>query len=95
VAEVIGSTRIERPGNPPIAFSIAYDASRIDAKKRYAVRARIVAGGRLLFTTDTHYTMGNEVALTLRRVGAAATLENTYWKLTHFGSEPITVVQRL
>jgi putative lipoprotein len=100
-AEVIGRTRIDRPGNPPIAFEIRYDASRIDPARRYAVRARILAGGKLFFTTDRSYPVltggqGSEVALLLRRVGgaeqagAAAPLENTYWRLVSLGDVPLT-----
>jgi heat shock protein HslJ len=48
-AEVLGRVRIERPGNPPIPFEISYDPSRIDPSRRYAVRARILAGEQLLF----------------------------------------------
>jgi para-nitrobenzyl esterase len=74
-ADVIGKA-IERPGNPPFAFEILYDASKIDPKRRYVVRARILMGNTLLFTTDQHYPVltsgnGNEVALTLRRIGQA------------------------
>src|SRR6266700_1022932 len=54
-AEVIAKARIERPENPPFAFEILYDASKIDPKRRYAVRARILAGNKVLFTTDPHY----------------------------------------
>jgi putative lipoprotein len=93
-AEVVGSTRIERPGNPPIAFAIPYDPARIDPKGRYAVRARIVADGRLLFTTEEHYPLASEVRLTLRRITAAAPLENTYWKLTHLGDAPVKAAER-
>src|SRR5262245_10206829 len=94
-SEVIGNARIDQPGNPPIAFVIPYDPARIDPNRRYAVRARIVADGRLLFTTDQHYPLSSEVALTLRRVGATGQasnepLENTYWKLTHLGDAPVT-----
>jgi putative lipoprotein len=93
-AEIIGSTRIEHPGNPPIVFAIAYPPARIAAKHRYAVRARITLHGKLLFTSERHYPVltagaGNEVRLMLRRVGAgeaSSTLENTYWKLTHLRS---------
>jgi heat shock protein HslJ len=93
-AEVIGSTRIERPGNPPIAFAIPYDPARIDPKGRYAVRGRIVADGRLLFTTEEHYPLASEVRLTLRRITGAAPLENTYWKLTHLGDAPVKAAER-
>jgi putative lipoprotein len=103
-SEVIGSTRIERPGNPPFSFEIPYDPSRIDPKHRYAVRARILVDGKLLLTTDQHYPVltggqGSAVALQLRRVSATAQpneepLENTYWKLTHLGDVPVTVAER-
>jgi putative lipoprotein len=51
-AEVIGQARIERPGNPPIRFEITYDPSRIVSNHRYAVRARILVGDKLFFTTE-------------------------------------------
>jgi uncharacterized lipoprotein YbaY len=70
-AVVIGSARIKQPGNPT-AFIIPYDAARIDPKGRYAVRARIVAGGRLLFATDQHYPLDEVVSLSLRKVADSA-----------------------
>ena len=75
-AEVIGQTRIERPGNPPIRFEITYDPARIIPRHRYSVRARILVDGKLFFTTDQHYPVltsgkGNEVALLLRRAGSS------------------------
>ena len=74
-AAVIGRTRISSPGSPPYRFTIAYDPPKIDPKRSYAVRARILVGDKLLFTTDTSYpvlTRGNpsSVAVVLRRVGA-------------------------
>jgi copper homeostasis protein (lipoprotein) len=75
-AEIIGQARIEQPGNPPIRFEITYDPSRIVSSHRCVVRARILVGGKLFFTTDQHYPVltggkGNEVALLLRRVGSS------------------------
>jgi len=101
-AEVIGRARIDDPGNPPIAFAIGYDPARIDPRHRYVVRAWIVAGGRHLFFSDQSYPVltaghGNEVALTLRRLGAPepkAALENTYWRLVSLGEQAITVAHR-
>jgi putative lipoprotein len=102
-AEVIGQTRVEEPGNPPIRFEIRYDPSRIDPSRRYAVRARIVVGGKPFFTTDQDYPVltagkGNEVELLLRRAvasrAATESLENTYWKLIHLGDAPVTVGSR-
>jgi membrane-bound lytic murein transglycosylase MltF len=66
-ARVISTARVERPANATIAFKIPYDPARIHPKRSYAVRARIVADGRVLFTTDQHYPMASEVILTLHR----------------------------
>lgn len=75
-AQVVASTRIERPGQPPIPFTLAYDPARIDQSRTYAVRARITAGDRLLFTSTQHtpvLTRGNrrEVAIMVQRAGGA------------------------
>jgi putative lipoprotein len=64
-AEVIGRTRVEGPGNPPFRFEIPYDPPRIDSRRRYTVRARIMVDGKPFFTTDQHYAVltggaGNE-----------------------------------
>jgi putative lipoprotein len=97
-AEIVGRTRLERPGNPPIRFQIPYDTSRIDPSGRYTVRATITVDGKPFFTTDRHHPVltagsGSEVELLLRRVGASTaadeSLENTYWKLTHLEGTPI------
>ena len=75
LATVLGRTRIESPGNPPIRFSIDFDPAAIDARHRYAVRARITLDGKLMFITDTvKPVLGPEQAthvdLLLVRVGA-------------------------
>ena len=44
-AELIASLRIEKPGNPPYTFEIAFDPAKIDESHRYAVRARILVAG--------------------------------------------------
>ncbi|HTS58021.1 MAG TPA: META domain-containing protein [Terriglobales bacterium] len=99
-AEVIGRVRLDGPGNPPIHFEIRYDTSRIDPGHGYAVRGRIMVGGKLFFSTDQLYQVltaghGNEVELLLRRVAtgessaATESLENTYWKLTNLGNTPV------
>jgi putative lipoprotein len=93
-AETIARTRMASPGNPPIAFTIAYDPSKIAPDHRYAVRARILVDDKPLFVTDTTppvITRGGpvSVSLMLRRVGTGQTspatsgsrpLEGTYWK---------------
>ena len=74
-AEVIGLARLEGPGNPPIRFEIRYDPARIHPSHRYVIRARVLVGGKLFFTTDQPYPVltagqGNEVEVLLRRPGA-------------------------
>jgi putative lipoprotein len=101
-ALVLGRTRIENPGNPPIRFNIGYDPIRIDPRHTYVVRARIVVRDRLWFTTDTSHSVltaggGSEVEVLLRRSGdgaaeyaeSTAPLENTYWKLTRLSAAPV------
>ena len=41
-------------GNPPIWFDIAADLARIFPDRRYVVRARILVGDRLMFTTSSY-----------------------------------------
>jgi putative lipoprotein len=104
-AEVVGQTRVEHPGNPPIAFTIPYDPAKIQAGHRYAVPGRILVEGNPFFTTDKHYPVlgagqKNDVALLLRRASAAgnakgamavrpASLENTAWKLIELGGTEV------
>ena len=61
-AEELGSVRVSDPGQVPIQFEISYDPAKIDDRHSYAVRARIVNGERVMFTTDRVYpvlTQGN------------------------------------
>lgn len=75
-ADILGTTRIPSPGRVPIRFTIDYDAARIDPSHRYAVRARILADDRLLFTSDSNHpvlTQGNTniVEIVMRRPDAS------------------------
>lgn len=91
-AVIIAATRIASPGNPPVAFAVAYDPAKISEDRRYVIRASVLAGGQLLFTTDTAtpvITRGAplSVSLMLRLVGATPApmaagraLEGTYWR---------------
>src|SRR5262245_47459923 len=93
-AEVIGQTRLDRPGNPPFRFAIPYDPARILANHRYVVRARILVGGQLFFITDQSYPVltrgqSNEVALLLRRPGASGPVGESAESL---GTLPVTFV---
>ncbi len=100
-ATVIGTTRVDSPGNPPYAFSIPYDAAAIDERNTYSVRARILAGDRLMFTTDQVtpvITRGNPttVSLVMRSAGAppapaARSPEGPTWTLARLGGVPVTV----
>lgn len=73
-ARVIGSTRVEKPGNPPFRFTITYDPGQIVPNHTYSVRARVMEGGRLLFATGQQYQVltqghGSDIAMMmLRRV---------------------------
>jgi copper homeostasis protein (lipoprotein) len=94
-AEVIGQARIERPGNPPIRFEITYEPAQIISSRRYAVRARILVGGKLFFTTDQHYPVltggqGNEVTLLLRRAGSSGAGGGAGSSASPLGSPPAT-----
>jgi uncharacterized lipoprotein YbaY len=75
-ADVLESVRLEKLGAERIHFEIPYDPAQIDKRQSYRVRARIVRGDRLLFTTDQVYPVlthgsDNETELTLVRVGSA------------------------
>lgn len=73
--DVLARTRLSPAGNPPIRFEIAVDLARIRPDRRYAVRARIMDGDRLMFTSDASHPVltqghGTTVAIVLRRAGA-------------------------
>jgi len=73
-SETLGKAVQENVGQPPYAFAIPYQPERIIPSHRYAVRARLTVGSRLLFTTVTMYpviTNGNpsDVKLMLKHVG--------------------------
>lgn len=76
-AVVLGEQLILAEGRqPPFAFAIGYDASRIQPNLSYAVGARIEDGGQLLFINDQRYavlTRGapTHVDMVLRAVGPA------------------------
>ena len=74
-ADVLARTRLTSAGNPPIRFEIPVDLTRIRPDRRYIVRARILDGDRLMFTTDASYPVltqghGTTVAIMLRRAAS-------------------------
>jgi copper homeostasis protein (lipoprotein) len=52
-ARELGRVRVEPAGQPPFRFTIPYRDSDLSNRGRYAVRATVRQGERLLFTTDT------------------------------------------
>jgi copper homeostasis protein (lipoprotein) len=50
---LLGRHRIEHAGNPPYRFRIEIDDAALKPTGRYAVRATVRVGERLVFTTDT------------------------------------------
>ena len=106
-AEPLGLARIPSPGNPPIAFTIAYDPGKIVADRRYVVRARILVGEQLWFTSDTAtpvITRGAPVTVSilLRRVEAGQTpqakpaarpIAGTYWSAIELIGKPTPTQQ--
>ena len=71
-ATVIAETSFTPSGGPPFAFELQYYPPQILPKGRYALRARIEAGGRLMFINDTHIDAfpeeGGPVEILVRRV---------------------------
>jgi copper homeostasis protein (lipoprotein) len=73
---IVARVRVDAPGQVPIPFDLPYASGDIDAAHRYAVRARIVDGERVIFTsTDATLvlTQGHpsRVSLLLRMVPGA------------------------
>lgn len=55
-AVVLAEQRFKTGGRqPPYPFELTVDASRIEARMRYTVSARVEHQGRLLFINDTSY----------------------------------------
>lgn len=74
-ATVVGTVRVENP-RWPVRFVIPYEPSDIAAERSYAVRARVVAGGRLWFTSDRIHRVltrgaGRSVEIPMQRVDLA------------------------
>jgi heat shock protein HslJ len=106
-SETIASQRLTAPGNPPIAFTIAYEPSKILDNHRYLVRAKIRVDGKLL-TTDTATPViargsPTTVSLLMRRVGTGQAappkaagerpLEGVRWKAVELAGKPTPVSQ--
>ena len=94
-AEVLASVIIKPEGGPPYPFSIDYDPAQIDARMRYALRARISNGEQLQFTNTDYIDpfSGNPVEVMVHMVARTAaaptqTLEASRWGLETLAGEP-------
>ena len=72
-AKIISEVTMNEAGNPPYDIIIPYNPGAIEDGRRYAVRASLRMGERLLFTTDTHTPVltdgaGTEVSITMVQV---------------------------
>lgn len=56
-AVTIAKQVIATPGQVPIPFSLEYDPTKILPRRSYAVSARIVDRGQLLFVTDERFAV--------------------------------------
>jgi putative lipoprotein len=56
-ATVIAKRRIAPAGQVPIRFEIGFDPKAIQNGRTYALQARITAGERLMFATDTFHQL--------------------------------------
>lgn len=100
-ADVLGTFRVEKASAVPIRFEIPYDLARVDPRHSYSVRARILSGDRLLFTTDRANPVltrghGTELELLLVPVRGTAPasreavpLESVRWTLVRLGAKPV------
>ena len=52
-APLIAKRVVARPGQVPIAFTLDYDPTLVEAGHTYAISARITDRGQLQFVTDT------------------------------------------
>ena len=73
-AITLGQTSIDPAGQIPIAFKIVYDDEKIQLGHRYAVRAKVMHKGKLLYTTDTVNSVltgqnDQDLHLIMKRIG--------------------------
>jgi putative lipoprotein len=56
-ATELGKQALDTPGKPPLAFSVAYDPAKITDRSDCAVQVRVEKDGKLLFITDTRFSV--------------------------------------
>lgn len=72
-APILGQSRVPASGEPPFGFVIEYDEAAVHQRMTYALRARIEAEGRLLFTSTERilaFARDPAVPIMLVKVGA-------------------------
>jgi putative lipoprotein len=98
----IARATIPNAPNPPIRFTIPFDAAKIHARHSYSVRAVIRADGQLLFSSDAVYPVlthgaGHTVDILLKRAAVApaadSALMNTPWKILSIAGEPLQAIE--
>ena len=97
MATILSSVIIKADGGPPYPFTISYDTARIDPRMRYALRATIAVGDRLLFTTMEYIDpfSGNPLEVLVQRVAepvrhSGPALEDTVWELHTLAGDVVT-----
>ena len=106
-SEVISETIFKPEGAPPWPYELDYDTTQIKDGHSYSLRARVEAEGKLIFISTQSIApfegaargdvdiMVSSVAATKQAakasMGAEASLENTYWKLTSIGGKPAQI----
>lgn len=81
----------------PMPFELPYDSTAIDPAHSYAVQARIMLDGNLLFLTTQSYPVltrgaGETVEIIVQRVtSGAVNLRNTDWTVTELNGTPLTL----
>ncbi|MCB4769684.1 YbaY family lipoprotein [Ancylobacter sp. Lp-2] len=75
-ARTLARTRIRPQGQVPIPYELSVNAARILPGHRYALRASILVGGRIWFTSTTHHPVfaggPDRTDILVQRVGTAA-----------------------
>jgi len=98
MATIMASVILTPTGAPPYRFVIDYDPAAISPRGRYALRATIADGKRLLFSSTDYIDPFQDppVEILVRRVPDAVTrdapaLEGPGWVLRTLGGEPAPV----
>lgn len=76
-ADRLASIRIKAPGQVPIPFTLHYDPALIEANRSYAVTAKLILRGDVVFRSDTVHPVltrgaGDSVEILMVRTAAGA-----------------------